>query len=165
MLCKSTRRNTKIKMLPQVPRDKAFTLKAGNKTLGLNDNGMHYIIGFRNVYLARRVQYVMHPTPNLALYRGGGLKRKDQHTDIVIDTEAKLFIPKQELKGGPHHPLNDGGWHLDTKEYKQLLMTPFKYQVGLIMVTNILNEIPIDIEADCWVLEPNESFMRDFLSD
>ena len=151
-------------MLPSIACTRAYTLKSGNKTLGINDNDVHYIVGFRNVYHARRVQYNMHPTPKISLVRRGKpLKRNDPHDDIVIDTEAKLFIPKQELNGGPHHPLNDGGWHLDTTDYDKLLMVPFKHRVGLIVVTDIVNEIPVDIEADCFIVEPNDTFMRNFM--
>jgi hypothetical protein len=138
----------------------AYTLKQGNKTLGLNCavKDVHYIVGFRNVTHARYVQYTMHPSPKLVLKRGFYLDRvqsvDDDNQNVVLDHEASLYIPKAEHTGGPHNPLNDGGWHLNVTQLNDLISIPVKNHVGLLLVSDTKSDTRTDIELSCCIIEP-----------
>lgn len=113
----------------------------------------HYIIGFQSVAQARKVQYSLAPEPSLYLQRtdfedvtpqiNEGLTKfgvASLDASIIIDTRARLHIPKGDAKLPSDHPLNDGNFHLSSIPMEEFLMFPFEKDIGII--------IPYDLEKE-----------------
>lgn len=151
----------------------AYTINQGSKTVGLihGKPPMHFIIGFRNVRLARHIQYNMHPVADVILHdcimdknvlipkddedRLPGLLTNDSvfhENELSNIYMGRLSISKQEYKGGPYNPMNDGSFHLTTINYKDLLKLPFTCNVGIVLPNEILVETKTEIELNASVI-------------
>jgi len=136
-----------------------FTIKQGNKTVGLSHKEKHYVIGFENVIMARRVQYSMHPEDNITLMRGDGINLSNhleqiriQKTSLILDVEATIFVPK--YKGSACNPLGDGSFHLGIEKYDEFVTYPFTKSLGIILPHKILHEDDEEFTIQSHVIEP-----------
>lgn len=138
-------------------QDTVHLIKRQSRTLSYtemlsNHRTKHYAVGVPSIELARRIQYTIDDEPCLRLYRASsinitkevnnGLKAYgvDQTDgDIVIDTKAKLHIPKCVIHG-PLHPLESCMFHLISMPIEEFLAYPFDRNMGII--------IPYDIESE-----------------
>lgn len=132
-----------------------FTLKQGNKTVGLVHKNNHYIIGFESFIKARKVQYNLHPNPEIMLVRGDTI---DKHLyfgdiDLKLDIDATLFLPK--YKGSPNDPMNDGNYHLNSEIYNEFIVYPFFKNIGIILPTELKDEDENEFMFKAHVIEPS----------
>ena len=144
----------------------------------------HHVLAFDNVTMARHVQYRMHPTPTLSLSRNVSLDidvtkeilknletegvrhlhqdwfRED--TKIVMNLACTVSVPKMDPnnEGGPLHPHNDGGFHLDTLHPVQVFMLPFERNVGILIPRDISSESGEHIILECNLIDPCEDTRR-----
>lgn len=124
-----------------------YTIKCGNKTLGLTQVHKYYVIGFKSVMHARSVQFAIDPDPDITFVRraktvGGG-----------VDVHAMLSIPKHV--GPPLDPWKDVGFHLQTEIYDDFVMTPFAKGVGVIMPYDLVDETTDSFVFDAHLIEPD----------
>lgn len=154
---------------------KGYVLKCKNKVLSVAEYQASrfstYIVGFKNPILARKVHYNMHPEPKLRLERSDVI---DITTDInkgllevgtmgltsaqiTIDVFSRLYIPKQEERGGPLLPINDGGFHLEEITVDKLYMMPFDRNIGVILPYDLESETSREIVLMCQVIDPASS--------
>lgn len=136
-----------------------YTVKQGNKTVGLSQNNKYYIIGFENPVLARKVQYNLQPNPEITLLRGKNINLAStlndfglKNTDLFLDIEATLFIPK--FKGSVQDPMNDGGYHLGADNYNEFIVYPFTKSIGLVLPFKLDDEDEDEFMFRAHVIEP-----------
>jgi len=134
---------------------KAFVIKQGNKTVGFRNDDKSYVIGFKNVNMARQIQYGMHPSPEFKLERGRpvDIPKDKQIRGMILDAQAKLYISK--CPGNTFDAEFDGGFHLHTDDFKQILIYPCKHHVGLVMPYEILEETQNEYILKSQIIEPN----------
>lgn len=140
--------------------NKMYTIKQSSKTLGFQHNNNHYIIGFDNVKLARKIQYSLHPYPEMKLLRGTNQidlknvmdKIGCENTSLIMDLEATLFLPK--FKGSSNNPLNDGGYHLNVEKYEDFVAFPFTKMLGVVMPISLTYEDENEFVLLSNVIEP-----------
>lgn len=157
---------------------KGHVIKRNNRMLSLSDYRVtgpgqdvqlrHYVVGFKTAVLARKVHYNIHPSPYLRLEHrdvvdittdvNTRLKDVDPVDGLVtVHMSSRLFVPKMEHNGGPLYPGNDGGFHLETVDIKQLYMMPFSKNVGVIFPYDIESESRADLVLICQVINPANS--------
>ena len=101
-----------------------YLIRRGNQTVGLaerrGDRVRHYVVAFRNVRVARKVQYWLHPEPVLRVERGADLDVTSElrsrllarsrpaaaggrpsaevaeGATVVINTTSRLYVPKMD---------------------------------------------------------------------
>lgn len=124
---------------------KIFLIKKGNQTIGFNKNNNNYVIGFQNLYLTRKIQYSIHPEPQFTIINSN--KIYDKQTNLSIDTELVLFIPK--YKGSFSDPLNDGCYHLSNMSYNDFLLIPTQSYLNIIMPYKVITEDQDEYTLKC----------------
>lgn len=139
-------------------------------------NGLsnHYVIGFQNLMLARKVQYNMTPEPCFRLYRrnwenvtdevNAGLESLGSSQidgSVVLDTQALLHVPLKDAS--LPDAMNEGMFHLETVSFEDFLMYPFDKNVGIIMPYNIEKEDGVEIVITSNVVE-NAKSVKSFRS-
>lgn len=136
-----------------------YTIKQGNKTVSLTHKEKHYIIGFESVVHARKVQYSMHPMPEMVLLRNNNIDVRPslnaiglKNTSLVLDIGATLFIPKH--KGDPLHPINDGCFHLGFEKYNEFITYPLTKSLGIVMPYELKDEDEHEFMFRSHVIEP-----------
>lgn len=160
----------------QRPRYNHYVLKQGNKSMGLRESDTSYIVGFRSVYNARRVQYVMHPELCPVLRRRQHQQPAQVRAEsseipkITIEHGASLIIPKATVKtlfsaaetkdlvdcadGALTVAMSDGGFHMACYSQDEFLALPLSWNVGLIIPTHITSEDEDVVTCSCSVLDP-----------
>jgi hypothetical protein len=135
-----------------------YTIKQGSKTVGLSHRDKHYIIGFDNLATAKKVQYTMHPQPEITLLRGGGINIGPHlkqlglnNTSLVLDIGGTLFIPK--YKGSPS-PMNDGAYHLGLDKYDEFITYPLTKSIGIVLPYDLTQEDEDEYMFKAHVIEP-----------
>lgn len=154
---------------------KGYLLKQQSQTLGLSHIHArklhHYVIGFQNPIMARKVHYNIHPLPYLHLDRGesidisfelsdslSSLGVVNDHNDkVTIDVSSKLTIPKMDLEGSIHNPLNDAGFHLCEVPLEDIYMMPFDKNVGVILPYELFIENSKSFIFLCQIIDPVQS--------
>jgi hypothetical protein len=138
---------------------KAYTIQRGNKCISYNTIERKYIIGFKSVLVARRVQFSIQPEPEISLIRGKQFELSDNanktdknHLEFVLDTEACLFIPK--CKGSIYEPLNDGGFHMGIINFDEFIRFPFTKGLGIIMPYEVFEESEEEFIFTSYVIDP-----------
>lgn len=164
--------------LPQ----RGFIIKHKNQVLGFPHQTRHYVVGFRNVMLARLTQYKINPQPSFRLERSqvidisnavdlsleniakeyptiGPLfgQTQEEKGQITIDVGSKLFASKMVHPGGVWDPLNDGGFFLEQVPVENLYMLPFNTNVGVVLPRELIEETDRELVFDCEVIDPVES--------
>lgn len=116
------------------------TIAKDNKTVGFYHKNKPYVIGFRNAHVARKVMYTMHPEPVFSLITSNPVKINDEHSglDILIDSEATLFIPKSEYKQFtlPDYNL----YYIDPVDYDTFTTYPYTKNIGIILPYVLMDE-------------------------
>jgi hypothetical protein len=135
-----------------------YTLKLGNKTMSVLHKEKHYIIGFNNVKLARKVHYSIHPHPNFLLVRGTDIDlSKDLNEfniSLNLDTSANLYIRK--MNGSVWDPMNDSGFHLHAYKEEEFLLFPIQKQLGIIVPYRIEEESENEFMLRAYIIDPAE---------
>lgn len=132
-----------------------YTLKQGNKTVGIYHKNNHYIIGFESIINARKVQYNLHPNPEITLLRGETINKHIYFCDInlKLDIDATLFLPK--YKGSTTDPMNDGNYHLSTENYNEFIAFPFMKNIGIILPSELKDEDDDEFMFKANVIDPS----------
>ena len=117
-----------------------YTIKQKSKTLGLCYDDRHYVVGFKNVTIARSVQYSLHPEAQLSLWKMP-----------LQDPNGMLMIPK--YIGSAADPMNDGVFHLDQLSSGEFLKYPSK-MVGIIVPLDLVEENDEHFVFDSFIVDP-----------
>lgn len=121
-----------------------YTIKSGNKTIGINLYDKNYVIGYNSAILARKVQYNINPEPKIILFKNDNLninkKIKQNNSDINIDININtLYIPKYD-KNKINIPINNEGFHLHTIKSDDFMLYPFSKNIGIIIPFKLIEE-------------------------
>lgn len=142
------------------------TLKQGSKSLGVQHENKLFIVGFRNVYLARKVQYTAPSTitNDIIMVSSMSFDRIDK-INTIVDPNAILSLPKSKNKGGAWEPVNDMGLHLHTMEYNEFVTLPFTKGLGIVIPYDVLDETGNAIICKSTIIFPtfNVNFARNNL--
>jgi hypothetical protein len=157
-------------------KNKAFLLKQKSKTIGVSElhanRYRHYIIGFKNVFLARKIHYNIHPEPSIRLERSDfiditkdvkksfnaiGLNSDSIDSKITIDVFSKIYIPKMLPSGGYYNPMNDGGYHVEEISIEDLFLMPFEQNIGVILPSEVYAESAKEFVLSCQIIDPVDS--------
>lgn len=124
-----------------------YTIQQSSKKLSLNHKNKPYFIGFKTVNLARKVQYSLHPEPNILLVRGDPRKFEE----VTFDTNSILFIPK--CKGSIWDPMNDAGFHMNRIDDTEFSLN-LTVRCGLIYPDKLIFEDNEDFIFSASVFDP-----------
>lgn len=124
---------------------KIYTIQRQHDILSISRKHQ-YFIGFKTPNLARKVQYSIHPEPELTLVRNENI-HKDE---VYFDNSAILFIPK--CIGSTLEPMNDGGFHMNKMNENEFYLLLSK-RYGII--------IPYDLVAE----DQDEFIFKSFVFD
>lgn len=110
-----------------------YTLQQSSKKLSIVHRNKNYYIGFQKVNMARKVQYSLHPEPNILLVRGDPIKFEE----ITFDTNSFIFIPK--CHGSIWEPMNDAGFHMNQVDDTEFSLN-LTVHCGIIMPDKLVFE-------------------------
>ena len=126
-----------------------------------------YVIAFENLTCARHVQFNLHPEPHIRLLRDSRTdvdvtshlqeridQELDESTKVVINMNGVVQFPRMQHPGGALHPMNDGGFNLDTVNACDALLMPFQKNIGVILPLDILGDDEDTIVMSCNVIDP-----------
>lgn len=138
-----------------------YTIRVGNKTVSVSTPQHHYIIGFKNAHVARKVQYGMHPEPQLTLVRDPDIDiPRNQKTppdiDIKMNNASTLFIPKAPVDLPPQ--MRDGGFHLHEYKEADFMALPGTKNIGIIIPYLIDDETVSEFVFKSIVIDPISDF-------
>lgn len=139
-------------MISNLSCNKIYTINQKGKSLSCHGTmGQSFVIGFRDVRMARKIQYNLAPNVEPFLLRSHieditdevncSLRQMQANTisgKVVIDVKAQLHIQKLDDTLPPQ--LNDGMFHLETLDYSDFMMFPFEKNLGIIMPYEVLVE-------------------------
>lgn len=145
--------------------NKIYTIQQKNKTVGIVHNNFHYVIGFKNIVMARNVQYNLHPEPRIILDRANITEISVLEDCMTIDLNSKLYI--QKYNGSAQDPLNDGHYHINTEDELNFLQYPIDKMIGVIMPNELLDEDDDNFIFESQVIDPffKAEFYRSRLRD
>lgn len=125
-----------------------------NKSVGFVNYNKHYVIGFKNSQVARKVMYGLHPEKKPYLLRDDPQILSDIKTgiELTIDSSATLFIPK--FQGSSTYPLNDGGFHIKTVNYEDFLVYPMTHSLGVVIPFVLIDESSEEFMYRSHVIDP-----------
>ena len=131
---------------------KMYTIKQGNKTFSLTHSGHHYVVGFQNIRMARKVQLNLHPEPLVQL------RREQTHTIEImndcISIDIDSLITMQKFKGSSEDPLNDAGYFISTHPERDFLSYPIDNMVGIVMPYELIKEDEDSLTFRTHVVDP-----------
>lgn len=121
-----------------------------------------YIVGFRNVLLARKVHYTLPPEPQFTLVRGDQIiDLSDQlasvgyDIELNLDVKAALFVPKIESgSGGIWSPMNDVGFFMSRMDEGEFLSLPILNNQGVIIPYELEDETENEYMFRSIVIDP-----------
>ena len=137
---------------------KIFVIKQQNKHVSVMHAQKHYVIGFKNVLTARKVQYSLHPEPKMMLLRDtvislkNDLEKQGYDMNLNVDVRATLFIPK--CQGTALHPLNDAHYHCHSYTFSEFLSLPLKNNLGIVMPYTLEEEDDHEFMFRSCVIDP-----------
>ena len=126
-----------------------YTLRQGSKTVSLKHNDCHYVIGYKNVIVARKVHYFMHPDCDFNLMRD----KNPVRNPLTLDIRATLSIPKCE--GSIMDPMNDGAFHIHVVRDDVFLSYPMT-GLGIIMPYDLQDENDKEFVFTSYVIDPTK---------
>jgi hypothetical protein len=135
-----------------------YTLRRGNKTVSLLHFNRHYVIGFKNLTMMRKVHYSIDPEPNILIMRETNIDlHKDLHNkgydlNLTLDVSATLFIPK--CRGSTLEPMNDGGFHIHEYKENDFLELPIKKNLGVVLPYHLECEDDDEFVFKACVIDP-----------
>lgn len=118
-----------------------YTLQRGNKTVGIHASSKPLVIGFVKLNHVKAVHYNMHPDPETRIQVIKNVSEATymlDGTQMKIIPESTLFIPK--CTGDSMHPMNDGGFHLNTMKDTDFYALPLTHNVGIIVPYELVDE-------------------------
>jgi hypothetical protein len=139
-----------------------YTIKHGNKTIGLPHKNKHFIIGFDNQTIAKKVQYAMHPEPEITLISSYTIDLAPalsamgiKNTSLVLDVGATLYVPKHpECSMAPKH---DRELYIGYDDYLDFLAYPLTRYVGVVLPYDLIDEDKNKFVFRSHVIEPSLS--------
>lgn len=114
-----------------------YTLKCNNKTVGLLHQDAWYIIAFRSVYHARRVQYILDVEPKMLMRPMSVMIQKSQRGNYV-------------------DPVSDIGYYLETVPVSKISRYPVENGVGIIVAKEMQDDNELWISFMTTVIPPND---------
>jgi hypothetical protein len=134
----------------------------GSTTVSVKSNNINYVIGFKSLSYAKKVQYNIHPEPKIILLKSNVqiVKNEELSIDITIDNEATLFIEKH--LGDVMDPLNDGGFHISTTKINDFILYPNSKNIGIILPFDLLDETENEFIFKSFVIDPPSDFSTEF---
>jgi hypothetical protein len=134
-----------------------YTIRQKNKTVSVEHNQRHYVLGFKNAMLARKVHYNLHPQPKFILIRDDNPIDLKPHLDIDValnlEVASTLFIPKF-TKGSIWDPMNDGMFHLHQIHEVEFFSLPLAKNLGIIVPYKLEDETSDDFMFKVYMLDP-----------
>jgi hypothetical protein len=154
-----------INVMKMNPSSSIYMIGLGSKNLSVRSKSVDYVIGFKNVMLARAIHYSLPPYPQLSIVRGDEVDLTNRLVDIgighkntklIIDPSATIFIPK--TKGTIWHPNNDIGFFLDVKRESEFMTYPMTKGLGIIIPQDITMETDDEFVLKSFLIEPIKAF-------
>ena len=141
-----------------------FVIKQQNKHVSVRHNSRHYVIGFQTAFMARKVQYYIHPEPQIVVVKHNpfislknDLEQHGYELDLKMDTDVKLFIQKNN--GSPLDPMNDGNFHFASHKISEFFDMPIKQNLGVIMPYMLEEEDEYEFMFRSCMIEPVDKFL------
>lgn len=113
--------------------------------------GQKFRIAFDKAVTARNVMHCMHPSMEVLLTRGDQIKVTKSDLTVNMEVDAFVFIKKHD--SNPHHPMSDGGFHLETWNNEQVFKAVFEENHGMIIPYNLVTEDQEEFVFRCQVLQ------------
>lgn len=129
------------------------TINRHNKTIGFYHKNKPYIIGFKNGSVARNIMYQLHPNPKFMLLKNNPIKTKDikTNTELVIDSDATLFIPK-DIKS--NIPKSNDDYYINVFDYENFIVYPYTINIGIIIPYVLIHEDSNEYVYKSHVIDP-----------
>lgn len=124
-----------------------YTIQKNHDILSVQQSSTRYYIGFNKSQTARKVQYSIHPEPQITLMRG----TRTHVDEVYFEFDASLFIPK--CVGSTLLPMNDGCFHMNMLSEKEFLLLPTK-RCGIIIPYELSVEDDDEFVFKTFVIEP-----------
>ena len=107
-------------------------IKQKQTYLGLTSQYKPYIIGFKHPHIANHVLYHVNSASPMQImrYKPVPIYEPITKTELTIDSEGTLFIPKLQTFGKPQ-TTND--LELEEVDYHDFITYPLTHQVGVII--------------------------------
>lgn len=128
-----------------------FYLKQFGKPLYSHHNEKRYIIGYKNIINARKVQYDMNFAQPTTILRDELEIPVNIENKMVLDVKATLFIPKSKQ---PLNGLLDGGITLDNYKDNEFFRLPILDKIGVIIAYNLEHEDDDEFVYRAFILDP-----------
>lgn len=129
---------------------KLYTIKVKSKTYSAYNNvgdfQKHYVIAFNKLKYASHVLYNVHPEALPRIQHRTKLdltshiidpETDEKQSKFILDVEANLYVPKHEYSGSMTNPMNDGNFHMSHIKLEDLLLYPFKKNLGIAIAYDI----------------------------
>lgn len=138
-------------------KQNVYTIAKDYKTVGFYHKKKPYILGFRNAHIARNIMYRMHPEPLFSLITNQPTLVEDEghNVELLIDSEATLFIPKSEynLFTLPEHNL----YYVNRVNYEEFVMYPYTKNLGVILPYVLIDESEEEFIYRSHVIDPMDA--------
>jgi hypothetical protein len=135
-----------------------YALRQGNKTVSIFHGNRHYVIGFKNKVITRKVHYSMHPENKIIMLRDDNINLHDQLLEngydlqLSMDVNATIFIPK--CVGSILHPMNDGKFHIFEYKEAEFLSFPIEKNLGIAIPYKLQHEDEHEFTFKACVIDP-----------
>lgn len=139
---------------------KIFTLNQNNRSLSVVHKEKHYVIGFKNITLARKIYFTIEKNPNIDIIRYNDIKSKLKDFNITInfDTEATLFIKKKE--GAVWSSMFDVGYYINEYKDNEFFLFPIEKQLGIVMPYKLEEETEYEYMLKALIIDPTEEVVK-----
>lgn len=139
-----------ITMPVPIPQPQITAIKHNKNYLGLTTNNKSYIVGFKHMQIASKVMHHLQTPPNLQMMPLSPtiLHEPITKTELEIDSEATLFIPKKQTFGIPNNPSplpEEDPMELIQFDYQDFIMYPITKQVGIIIPYVLILEDEVEL--------------------
>lgn len=128
-----------------------FYLKQFGKPLYSQHNQKSYIIGYKNIMNAKKVQYDINFTQSTTILRDELEIPVNIDSKMVMDVKATLFIPKAKR---PLNGLLDGCITVDHYKDREFFRLPIVDKIGVIIAYNLEHEDDDEFIYRAFILDP-----------
>lgn len=151
-------RTNKMKLLVSANVSNIYTLQKGNKHICVYHKKHDYVIGFKNITHARKVNYAIHINPTPLLLRDTNI---DLHQDLydegydlhlTLDVNSTLFIPKNHTS--TIDPIYDGGICMYGHKDSDFLKLPIENKQGIVIPYKLIDETDEEFMFKSYVIDP-----------
>lgn len=141
-----------------------YMLKGKNGTVGVNHSNKAFVVGFKDKNIATTVSTMLHEFPQLSLQCnrlenvaedinngliGMGLSNIAV-SDVVIDTEAILYITKKKQDESQNDII------VEHCPFEDFLMYPFYKNIGILLPDDILDSNEDYYMFSCHLVAPSD---------